>query len=354
MISKSSFGQTADGEKATLYTIQNGAYSLSVCDYGATVISLIVPDRDGTPTDVVLAHRDVAPYTGSPKYFGATVGRVANRIENGVFTLNGKTYPLAQNDGYSCLHGGDKSFYNQFFTVREVDDHTLELHRLSPDGEEGFPGNLTLSVTMSMSESGVFRLDYEATADADTPFNVTNHTYFNLNGFDSDVKAENHFVQILADRYQHNDTYLIGEKRYVLPSGQIRPVEGSLMDLREPVLMATRMYDPWPELKDCYGYDHNYILADAKREHIEKAAVVRSPLTGITMTVYTDQPGMQFFNQKTTRILKAKGEQKERYTAFCFETQGWPNATAHADFPSVILHPSEVFRSATEYRFAIE
>ncbi len=339
------FGHTKDGDGVTAWRLENtrGA-AATVLDYGCTIQSLCMPNARGGLTDVVLGYDSVAEYEENGGYAGAVIGRFANRIGKSEFTLNGKTYPLARNDGENHLHGGIRSF-DKVLWKAEAGQSTLVLSRLSPEGEEGYPGNLEVTVTYLLTDDNTLRIVYDAVSDDDTLVNLTDHSYFNLNGEGSVL---GHYLLINASAFTEND-------RNCLPTGRLLPVSGTPFDFREPKQIGRDIEAPDMQLRYGSGYDHNYILKnDAEPAQLKKAAVLYSPESGIRMTAYTTQPGMQLYtgNHLTPRKGK-KGCLIRKRGGVCLETQLWPNATAYPHFPSPILRAGERYHTETVYRFEV-
>ena len=333
-----SFGKLQDGREVTAAELRNGAgASLTLLDYGATVQSLRVPDRNGESVDVVLGYDSAAEYERNGDYLGATIGRVGNRIGGAVFSLNGKTYTLAKNDGENHLHGGKEGFDRKMWQMT-AEDGSLVCRRLSPDGEENYPGNLSVQVRFILSDDNCLRIVYDADTDADTLVNLTNHSYFNLNGGGSVL---GHRLQLFAERFAEN-----GEG--CLPTGKLPYVDGTPFDFRTEKEIGADLDADDEQLKLAGGYDHNYVLSG------KKAAVLRSAESGIRMTVETDLPGMQFYtaNFLTERAGKGGSSMRQRDAA-CFETQLYPNAMNCYAFPSPVLRAGAHLHSETSYAFDI-
>ncbi|MGM9556880.1 MAG: aldose epimerase family protein [Oscillospiraceae bacterium] len=328
------FGQTQAGETVTAWTLrwENGM-ALTLLDYGATVQSLYVPRRCGAPVDVVLGYDTVEEYEKNDGYLGATVGRVANRIGKGQFTLGGKTYQLALNDGENHLHGGVRGFDKYVWQVRAEDD-SLVCTRLSPDGEEGYPGNLQLEVRFTLTDSAL-TVAYTAQTDRDTIVSLTNHSYFNL-ASGGDVLE--HTMQVNANRFLQTDAGC-------LPTGKVLSVAGTAFDFREPRRIGCGIAQGDANFS-AGGYDHNFVLAGCE------AAVLCCEETGIRMRVETDLPGVQVYtaNSLTPRAGK-RGSTMGQRGAVCLETQLFPDALAHYGFPSPVLHAGETLHTATSFTF---
>lgn len=334
------FGFTREGEEVKAYTITNetGA-SCTLLDYGATVQALRVPDRDGGFTDVVLGFDNVEQYEDGTCYLGATIGRFGNRLGGAKFSLNGKEYVLAKNDGDNCLHGGKKGFDRCLWQAETVDEHAVRFTRLSGDGEEGFPGNLSVSVTFRLTGSGAgLDIVYDADTDTDTIVNLTNHSYFDLSGCG---RAMEQTLYINADRYLE-----LGEG--TLPTGAIGLVGGTPFDFRAPKPVGRDIDADDEQLRLGAGYDHNYCLAGPH------AATLESAETGIRMEVVTDLPGMQLYSGNFITEAPGKGgRMMHRRGAICLETQLWPDAMNHWGFPSPVLRAGEHLHSVTAYSFGL-
>ena len=332
------FGKLSDGRcvQAAKLTNHAGA-SLTVLDYGATIQSLRIPDKNGNPIDVVLGYDTAEEYEKNGGYLGATIGRVGNRIAKAEFSLNGKTYALAKNDGENHLHGGAEGFNKKFWRMTALDE-SLICRRISPDGEENYPGNLEVSVLFRLTEDNRLCITYDADTDADTIVNLTNHSYFNLTGH-GDVLQ--HRLQIFAERFTENDGGC-------LPTGKLLKVEGTPFDFREEKEIGTDIGTDHVQLKLAGGYDHNYVLGG------EKAAVLYSPESGIEMTVETDLPGMQFYSGNfLTERRGRNGSTIVKRDAACFETQLFPNGMNCYGFPSPVLRAGTHLHSETRYAFRV-
>jgi aldose 1-epimerase len=340
------FRDTTSAQATALYILKNGHAQAAVTNYGARLVSLIVPDKTGNPTDVVVGYDNINNYEHLPDtYFGAIVGRYGNRIAKGHFKLNGKTYTLPTNDGPNSLHGGTKGFDAGIWTGKQLSDKSVQLYYLSTDGEMGYPGNLQVKVTYTLTDSNTLRIDYEATTDKATVLNITNHSYFNLNGQGSGT-INNHLLQLNADAYTPVDSTLI-------PTGKIEPVAGTPFDFRKPTAIGARINDDNQQLKFGHGYDHNFVLNKSK-DSLALAAIAEGDKSGIVMTVRTDQPGVQFYGgnfMKGTNPIKG-GKKDDYRSAFCLETQHYPDSPNEPSFPSTELKPGQTFRSTTTFSFA--
>lgn len=322
---------------------QNGA-SVTVMDYGCTITSILVPDRDGNLTDVCLGYRTVTEYERNNGYLGAVVGRHANRIEKGVFALNGLEYHLAVNDGPNHLHGGICGFDKRVWDAA-IEGDSVCFHRMSPDGEEGYPGNLDVRVTYTFTDDNRLLLQYRAETDADTVVNLTNHCYFNLSG-EGKGTVRNHILRIPASFFTENDGNC-------LPTGKILPVEGTPFDFRKGKEIGRDIDADCPQIKNGKGYDHNFILNGGDGE--KTAAVLYAPDTGIELTVSTTMPGLQFYSGNVLDSPVGKsGVPYEQNMGLCLETQHFPNAMRCSNFPSPVLKRGEVYAHNTEFAFGIK
>jgi aldose 1-epimerase len=343
------FHDTVDGQPTNLYILKNKKISAAITNYGARVVSLLVPDQKGTLTDVVLGYDSIGKYVHQPdSYFGAVVGRYGNRIAKGHFKLNGKEYTLATNNVPNHLHGGKKGFDAVVWTGKQLSDTSLELTYLSKDGEEGYPGNLQVTVTYTL-DSNALRVGYLATTDKPTVLNLTNHSYFNLNGQGSGT-INNHVLQIYADRYTPVDATLI-------PTGKIEPVAGTPLDFRQPTTIGAHVGDTAnAQIRNGLGYDHNFVLNPPVDDTVKPyhAATVRGDLSGIVLDIYTDEPGVQFYGGnflKGTSPLKA-GKKDDYRSAFCLETQHFPDSPNQPSFPSTELKPGQTYKTTTTFQFS--
>jgi aldose 1-epimerase len=349
---KKTFGKTPEGQEADLYVLTNktGA-EVAITNYGGAVVSLKVPDRAGKLADVVLGFDNVDGYVNDKSYFGALVGRYANRIGHAKFVLDGKTYTLAKNNGDNTLHGGIKGFNKALWKAQILsrkDGQVLELSYLSKDGEEGFPGNLQVKVNYSWTDSNALMIEYSATTDKPTVVNLTSHMYFNLAGQGSgDVLS--HVVRINADKFTPVDAGLI-------PAGELRDVAETPFDFRKPTTIGARIEQEDEQLKLGGGYDHNFVVSRSGETGESQAARVEEPISGRVVEVWTSEPGMQFY---TGNFLdgKTEGKGRARYprrSAFCLETQHYPDSPNQPKFPSVVLKPGGRYHTMTSYRFSAE
>ena len=336
---------TRDGVDARIFTLTNANGMVAkVTEYGATLTELWVPDRDGTLADVVLGYERLDDYVAAPFFLGATVGRVANRIANAKFTLDGQTYSLAANRAPNHLHGGVRGFDKRIWTgragttAREVGS-TVTFTYASPDGEEGYPGTLTVIVAYTLTEANELRIDYRATTDKPTPINLTNHSFFNLAGSGTIL---DHVLMLNADRYTLVDASLI-------PTGEIASVISTALDFTRPRRIGDRIAEV-PGVAN--GYDHNFVL-NGRRDTPALAARVEEPGSGRILEIWTTEPGMQFFtgNRFDGSFPGVGGAVYQRHAGFALEPQHFPDSINHPEFPSVVLRPGETFTSTTIYRF---
>ena len=348
------FGAIDSGEKTDLYVLTNSrGMAVAITNYGATVVSIKVPDRTGKFADVVLGYDTAKEYQDGTAHFGGSVGRYANRIAHGSFTLAGKTYTLPKNNGENTLHGGLLSFDKKIWAAKEVpskDGPAIEFTYVSPDGEEGFPGTMTVTVVFTLlNAKNELRIDYSASTDKPTVVNLTNHSYFNLAGQgNGDILSQT--LQLNASKFTPVDAGLI-------PTGELRDVKNTPFDFTRPVAIGERINGTDEQLKLGRGYDHNWVL-DKKSgfSGIELAAVARDPKSGRVLEVLTTQPGIQFYtgNFLDGTAHGKEGKVYEQRYAFCLETQHFPDSPNHAGFPSTTLFPSRPFHSTTIFRFSVK
>lgn len=337
------FGRTKEGNDVTAYYLENksGAGAV-ILDYGCTVQSLWVPNARGEMTDVVLGYDTVSEYEDNGGYVGATIGRVANRIGGSAFTLNGKMYRLARNDGVNHLHGGLRGFDKVIWSA-DIKGDAVVFTRVSPDGEEGYPGNLAVTITYVLTDHNDLGITYDARSDADSVVSLTNHSYFNLSGRGSVL---GHDLQIFAAQFTEND-------QNCLPTGRLLDTAETPFDFSKPKKIGQDI--ELPDLQLCCGggYDHNFVLSD--QTELKRAAILHSADTGISMTVLTTLPGMQVYSGNTLAARKGKnGSRIDRRDGICLETQVYPNAMANAHFPSPVLKAGEHYHTETVYRFYIQ
>jgi aldose 1-epimerase len=344
---KTAFGKMPDGQAIDLYTLTNrNGMKVTITNYGGRVVSLLVPDRAGKVADVVLGFDDLSGYLEQNPYFGALVGRYANRIANGEFALDGVEYHVPKNDGPNALHGGIRGFDKKVWTDRDISKQnpSLELTYLSGDGEEGYPGNLSVRVIYTLTDNNELQIDYTATTDKDTVLNLTNHSYFNLAG-QGNGDILNHQLMINADRFTPINSTLI-------PTGELRQVGGTAFDFRKPVAIGARINDDNEQLKFGKGYDHNFVV-NHQDARLVLAARVTDPESGRVMEVLTTQPGVQLYTGNfLDGTIHGKGGKVYGYrSALCLETQHFPNSPNQPNFPSAELKPGQTFQETTIYKF---
>ena len=345
IIAEKAFEKIIDGKTVQLYSLQNknGSKAL-VTNYGGRLVALYVPDKNNQLVDVVAGFDSVEGYQNSTEpYFGATIGRFGNRIAKGKFELNGKSYQLFANNGVNTLHGGKKGFQDVIWDAKQVDPQTLELSYLSKDMEEGFPGNLQVKVTYTLTADNALKVSYTAETDKTTVINLTNHAFFNLNGAQSGTIL-NHLVQIKADQYSPVDATLI-------PTGILEAVKQTPFDFTSAKTIGERVEEDHEQLQFGKGYDHNFVLN--KHDADQPVAIVTGDKSGIVMSIYTDQPGLQFYSGNFMEGKNTmKGNHKDDFrTAFAMETQHFPDSPNQPSFPSTVLKPGELYQSSSTYKF---
>ena len=344
---KSNFQTEVDGKKTDLFVLRN-ANNMEVCitNFGGRIVSVMVPDREGVMRDVVLGFDSIRDYITIPSDFGASIGRYANRINQGRFTLDGVEYVLPRNNYGHCLHGGPNGFQYQVYDARQTGPQELELTYLSKDGEEGFPGNITCKVLMTLTDDNAIDIRYEAETDQPTIVNMTNHSYFNLDG-DAGSNSD-HLLTIDADYYTPVESTF-------MTTGEIAPVEGTPMDFRTATPVGARIDDfDFVQLKNGNGYDHNWVL-NTQRDITHKCVTLESPKTGIVLDVYTNEPGIQVYagNFLDGTIMGKKGIVYNQRASVCLETQKYPDTPNKPDWPSAVLRPGEKYNSHCVFKFSI-
>jgi aldose 1-epimerase len=341
------YGKTPQGEPVELYVLTNGPMTVKVITYGGRITELHVPDRHGKPEDIVLGFDDLSGYLEQREaYFGALIGRVANRIAGGQFTLDGKDYHLFVNNGPHSLHGGRRGFYAQLWKADQL--HTaqgpaLRLTYQSKDGEEGYPGNLTAQVTYTVTDDRALQIEYRATTDKPTPVNLTSHSYFNLAGASSgDILAQE--LMLAADQYTPVDDTLI-------PTGQLEAVTGTPLDFTRPTPIGARIHQL---LGNPGGYDHNFVLRSGASKTAVLAARVHDPRSGRVLELFTTEPGLQLYSGNfLDGTHKGKGGVRyQKHQGFCLESQHFPDAVHHPHFPSILLRPGQTYTQTTIYKFS--
>lgn len=344
------FYKTVDGKQVELFTIRNkNGIEMSVTNYGGRIVSLLVPDRSGKKEDIVLGYDSLSGYlNNNEQYFGAAIGRYGNRIAKGAFKLDNQDYKLAINNIPNSLHGGVKGFSSKVWDGVQNGDNEVELTLVSPDMEEGYPGELKVMIIYRLTDKNEVSIFYSAKASKPTVINLTNHTYFNLHGAGHGDILD-HRLYLNANNYTPVDSTLI-------PTGIIEPVKGTPFDFNIPELIGKRIDDHNQQLVFGHGYDHNFVLNKTNNEKVSFAASVFDSLSGRYLEVFTNEPGIQFY---TGNFLKGKeiGKKGRPYnyrSAFCLETQHFPDSPNHPDFPTVVLKPGEIYSSACVYRFSIK
>ncbi len=348
MITKNDFDINMFGEKTDLFTLTNGAgIKVRIMNHGGTILSLEVPDRNGDFADIVLGHDTAAEYSDESPYFGCVVGRYANRIQGGKFSLDGVEYKLAQNNAVNALHGGGRGFDKKIWaTVILEDQNAIQMKLVSPDGDEGYPGEVSLTMTYTLTEANELIIDYEAETTKATPINLTNHTYFNLSGQSAGYIGD----QVM----QINASTFLPSNETSIPYGELRSVEGTVFDFREPVALGERIDSDDEQLILARGYDHNYCLNKEIEGELSFAARATDDKSGRVLDVFTTEPGVQLYTANWIDGVNGKdGYVYVNRGAFCLETQHYPNSPNEPSFPNTILRPKEKFKSKTIYQFSV-
>ena len=345
---QSNFRTEVDGKKTDLYILRN-KNNMEVCitNFGGRIVSVMVPDKDGQMRDVVLGFDSIQDYISKPSDFGASIGRYANRINQGKFTLDGVEYQLPRNNYGHCLHGGPQGFQYRVYDAVQLNPQELQLTYVAKDGEEGFPGNITCKVLMKLTDDNAIDIQYEAETDKPTIVNMTNHSYFNLDG-DAGSNAE-HLLTIDADYYTPVDSTF-------MTTGEIGPVEDTPMDFRTPMPVGERINDfDFVQLKNGNGYDHNWVL-NAKGDINRRAASLKSQKTGIVLDVYTNEPGVQVYagNFLDGSLTGKKGITYNQRASVCLETQKYPDTPNKPEWPSAVLRPGEKYMSQCIFKFSVD
>ena len=345
---QSNFRTEVDGKKTDLYILRN-KNNMEVCitNFGGRIVSVMVPDKDGQMRDVVLGFDAIQDYISKPSDFGASIGRYANRINQGKFTLDGVEYQLPRNNYGHCLHGGPQGFQYRVYDAVQLNPQELQLTYVAKDGEEGFPGNITCKVLMKLTDDNAIDIQYEAETDKPTIVNMTNHSYFNLDG-DAGSNAE-HLLTIDADYYTPVDSTF-------MTTGEIVPVEDTPMDFRTPMPVGERINDfDFVQLKNGNGYDHNWVL-NAKGDINRRAASLKSQKTGIVLDVYTNEPGVQVYagNFLDGSLTGKKGITYNQRASVCLETQKYPDTPNKPEWPSAVLRPGEKYMSQCIFKFSVD
>ena len=345
---QSKFQTEVDGKKTDLFTLRN-KNNMEVCitNFGGRIVSVMVPDKDGQMRDVVLGFDSIQDYISKPSDFGATIGRYANRINQGQFTLDGVEYQLPRNNYGHCLHGGPQGFQYRVFDAELLNPQELQLTYRAEDGEEGFPGNITCKVLMKLTDDNAIDIQYEAETDKPTIVNMTNHSYFNLEGDAGNNSG--HLLMVDADYYTPVDSTF-------MTTGEIVPVEGTPMDFRTPTPVGERINDyDFVQLKNGNGYDHNWVL-NTKGDVTRKCASLKSTKTGIVLDVYTNEPGIQVYagNFLDGSLTGKKGITYNQRASVCLETQKYPDTPNKPEWPSAVLRPGEKYTSQCIFKFSVD
>ena len=350
-LKKTDFQKVIDGKQTDLFILKNekGA-EMAVTNYGGAVLAIMMPDKNGKDANVIQGHDSIDNVVNSPEgYLSTLIGRYGNRIADGKFELDGKEYQLAVNNGPNSLHGGPTGYHARVWDAEQISAQSVKLHYLSADGEEGFPGNLDITVIYTLSNDNEFIIDYSATTDKKTLVNLTHHAFFSLAGLDNPTATvDNNIVTINADYYTPINEVAI-------PTGEIAPVEGTPMDFRTPHTIGSRINDSFQQLVFGSGYDHNYVLNKHEQDALTFAAKCVEPISGRSMEVYTTEPGVQVYTANFhTGFAGWHGTTFPRRSAICFEAQHFPDTPNKGHFPSCVLIPGNTYKQVTIYKFGIE
>lgn len=343
------FDTVIDGKKVNLYWIENKGIKAAFTNYGGRLIGLWVKDKNGKPTDVVVGMNSAKGFKNATEpYFGATIGRVGNRIAKGKFTLEGKQYQIPLNNGKNALHGGVKGFQDMVWNAEKTSENTLVFTYVSPDGEQGFPGKLNVKVIYTITDDNAVKMEYEATTDKTTIVNLTNHAFFNLNGEGSGTIL-NHELQIYANEFTPVDEGLI-------PSGELKSVKNTVFDFTSKHTIGERIETNEEQLKFGKGYDHNYVLNGTKKNGLNHAATISGDKSGITLDIFTEEPGLQFYsgNFMQSKNTFKSGAKDDFRTAFALETQHFPDAPNQPKFAPIVLKPGEKYHTVSYYQFSVK
>jgi aldose 1-epimerase len=343
LVPRENFADTLNGKKISIYYLKNKNIEAAITNYGGRVVNLLIPDKDGKMVDVAIGFDNFKGFYNSKEpYFGATIGRYGNRIAKGKFKIDGVEYTLPLNNGVNTLHGGAGGFHNVVWDATQLSDSSLQLNYLSKDGEMGFPGNLTVKVIYTLTAGREMKIEYEATTDKKTVCNLTNHTFFNLNGGGT---INNHLLMINADKYTPVDSTLI-------PLGKNESVEGTPFDFIKATAIGARVNDTNIQLGYGKGYDHNFVV-NGEAGNLLMAAEATGDMSGIVMQIFSTEPGLQFYGGNFMQSKnELKGRSKDDFrTAFCLEPQHFPNSPNQPNFPSTILEPGKIYKTVTVYLF---
>jgi len=343
------FDTIIDGKKVNLFWIENQGIKAAFTNYGGRLVGLWVADKNGKPTDVVVGMNSAAGFKNATEpYFGATIGRVGNRIAKGKFTLDGKEYQVPLNNGKNALHGGVKGFQDVVWDAVKTNENTLVFSYVSPDREQGFPGNLKVKVTYTITDDNSVKMEYEATTDKTTVVNLTNHAFFNLNGEGSGTIL-NHELQIYANEFTPVDEGLI-------PNGELKAVKNTPFDFTSKHTIGERIETKDKQLKFGKGYDHNYVLNGTKKNGLNHAATISGDKSGIVMDIFTQEPGLQFYsgNFMQSKNTFKSGSKDGFRTAFALETQHFPDAPNQPKFAPIVLKPGQKYHTVSYYQFSVK
>lgn len=347
---REAFQKEVNGKQTDLYTIKSeSGFEVNITNYGARIVSLFAPDKDGNFEDITLGYGSIDKYLDGPEnYFGTTVGRYGNRIANAQFELDGQTYELTPNENGNQLHGGKEGFNAKIWDANQVNDQKVEFTYTSADGEEGYPGTLNVMVTYSIQNDNELKIEYKATTDKPTVINLTNHAYYNLSGAGKG-KITNHELMLNADFYTP-----VNEK--LIPTGEIATVEGTPFDFRTMTAIGARINDDNQQLKFGMGYDHNFVIKKEANDELVMHAKVHDPKSGRVLEVHSIEPGVQLYtgNFLDGSVTGKYGEVYDHREAFCLETQHFPNSPNQPNFPSTVLRPGQEYNTYTLYKFYAE
>ncbi len=344
------FQTTVDGKETDLFFLRNDKMEIAVTNYGATVVAIMVPDKNGKYGNVILGHDSIDKVIASPEPFlSTTIGRYGNRIANGKFTLNGKEYPLAVNNGPNSLHGGPTGFHARVWEARQKNEHAVEFKYTSQDGEEGFPGKVEIMMTYTLTDSNEWMISYKATTSKTTIINLTNHAFFNLAG------TGNPTPTILNNILTINADHFIPINEVSIPTGEILKVEGTPFDFRKPRVVGDRIDADNVQIKNGTGYDHCFVLNKAEADELSLAAKCIEPMSRRFMEVYTTEPGVQLYTGNWLNGFEgSKGATFPARSAVCFEAQCFPDTPNRSYFPKCVLKPGEEYKQVTVYKFGVE
>jgi aldose 1-epimerase len=348
LLETKNFDTIIDGKKVGLYWIENKGIKAAFTNYGGRLVGLWVADKNGKQTDVVVGMNSAKGFkTSTEPYFGATIGRVGNRIAKGQFTLEGKQYQIPINNGKNALHGGKKGFQDGVWDVSKTNENTLVFTYVSKDGEQGFPGNLNVKVTYTLEADKTLKMEYQATTDKTTLVNLTNHAFFNLDG-EGSGSILNHELQIYADQFTPVDEGLI-------PTGELKAVKNTPFDFTSKHTIGERIETEEEQLKFGKGYDHNYVLNGTKKNGLNHAATISGDKSGITLDIFTEEPGLQFYsgNFMQSKNTFKSGAKDDFRTAFALETQHFPDAPNQPKFASIVLKRGQKYHTVSLYQFSV-